>query len=192
MGPLYLETTRLLLRGWGDADREPFFRMNSDPRVMRHFPACLSRPQSDALMDRIVADLDRDGYGLYAVEFTATAEFIGFLGLSVPGFDGPFMPAVEIGWRLAPRYWNLGLATEGARAVLRQAFGPLGLHELVSITVPGNLASRRVMEKIGMTHDPADDFDHPRLPDGHPLKRHVLYRIAAPRSAGSLPPRESH
>jgi len=192
MESLYLETARLLLRGWREADREPFFRMNSDPRVMRHFPACLSRPQSDALMDRIVAGLDRDGYGLYAVEFTATAEFIGFLGLSVPGFDAPFMPAVEIGWRLDPRYWNLGLATEGARAVLRHSFGPLGLHQLVSITVPGNLASRRVMEKIGMTHDPADDFDHPRLPDGHPLKRHVLYRIAAPRPAGSVPTRQSH
>ena len=177
MEPLYLETTRLLLRGWREADREMFFRMNSDPRVMRHFPARLSRPESDALADRIIADLDRDGFGLYAAELRSRAEFIGFVGLSVPNFEAPFMPAVEIGWRLAPRYWNLGLATEGARAVLRHAFGPLGMNQLVSITVPGNLASRRVMEKIGMTHDPADDFDHPRLPEGHPLRRHVLYRI---------------
>lgn len=176
MEPLYLETTRLMLRGWQDADREPFFRMNSDPRVMRHFPARLTRPESDALVDRIVAELDRSGFGLYAAQLRS-GEFIGFIGLSVPDFQAPFMPAVEIGWRLAPRYWNLGLATEGARAVLRHAFGPLGLNQLVSMTVPNNLASRRVMEKIGMTHDPADDFDYPRLPAGHPLKRHVLYRI---------------
>src|SRR5689334_15008731 len=115
MEPLYLETTRLLLRGWRESDRDPFFRMNDDPRVMRHFPACLSRPESDALMDRIVADLDRNGFGLYAAEFRPAAEFIGFIGLWVPSFDAPFMPAVEIGWRLAPHYWNLGLATEGAR-----------------------------------------------------------------------------
>lgn len=177
MEPLDLETTRLTLRGWRDADREPFFRMNADPRVMRHFPALLSRTESDALVDRIVAEFDRDGFGLYAAELRTGSEFIGFVGLSVPTFQAHFMPAVEIGWRLAARYWNRGLATEGARAVLRHAFGPLGLNELVSMTVPGNLASRRVMEKLGMTRDPADDFDHPRLPDGHPLKRHVLYRI---------------
>jgi RimJ/RimL family protein N-acetyltransferase len=187
MEPVYLETTRLLLRGWRDADRDAFFRMNADPRVMRYFPARLSRPESDALMDRIVADLDRQGFGLYAVQMGPAGDFIGFVGLWVPNFEARFMPAVEIGWRLAPRYWNRGLATEGARAVVRHAFGPLGLTELVSMTVPANLGSRRVMEKIGMTRDPADDFDHPKLPDGHPLKRHVLYRI---RKA-SLPPGES-
>jgi RimJ/RimL family protein N-acetyltransferase len=173
----YLETTRLTLRGWCDADREPFARMNADPRVMRHFPARLSRMESDALADRIVSDLDRLGFGLYAAELRPGGEFIGYIGLSEPGFEAHFMPAVEIGWRLAARYWNRGLATEGARAVVRHAFGHLGLNELVSMTLPANLASRRVMEKIGMTHDPADDFDHPRLPDGHRCKRHVLYRL---------------
>ena len=177
MEPPYFQTDRLILRGWRESDREPFFQMNSDPRVMRHFPAALSRPESDDMMDRIVADLESRGFGLYAVEPLAGGGFAGYVGLWVPTFQAPFMPAVEIGWRLAERFWNQGLATEAARAVVAHAFGPLGLGELVSMTVPDNLSSRRVMEKLGMTHDPADDFDHPRLPDGHPLKRHVLYRI---------------
>jgi len=144
---------------------------------MRHFPAPLSRQESDTLVDRIEAQWVQRGFTFYAAELRESGVFIGFIGISVPPFEAPFTPCVEIGWRLASAYWNRGLATEGARAVLRYAFGTLGLREVVALAVPANLASRRVMEKIGMTHDAADDFDHPRLPEGHPLRRHVLYRV---------------
>jgi len=147
--------------------------MNSDPAVMRYFPARLTREESDAAVDRIEEMLARRGFTLYAAEFRDTADFIGFIGLWVPSF----MDVVEIGWRLAPAWWNRGLATEGARAVLRHAFAYLGLDEVVAFTVPANLPSRRVMEKIGMTHDPSRDFDHPKIAAGHPLRRHLLYRI---------------
>ncbi len=172
-----LETERLILRPWRAADREPFARLNADPRVMQFFPRCLSLQESNHLADRIEAHFQRHGFGLFAVELRGTGSFIGFVGLSVPDFEAHFTPCVEIGYRLAAGYWNQGLATEGARAVLKYAFENLGIEELVSFTVPANLASRRVMEKIGMTHLPEDDFDHPKLPEGHPLRRHVLYRI---------------
>lgn len=159
-----IETPRMILRPWRDADRGPFARLNADPRVMEFFPACLTRDESDALFDRIQSSL-------LAAELRDTAEFIGFIGLSVPTFEAHFTPCVEIGWRLAAEHWGRGLATEGARAVLERAAGPV-----VSFTTAGNYRSRRVMEKIGLTRDPRDDFDHPRLPEGHPLRRHVLYR----------------
>lgn len=142
---------------------------------MRYFPATLSRAESDAAADWIEAQWAARGFTLYAAELRG--EFIGFIGLSVPRFEAHFTPCVEIGWRLAAAFWNRGLATEGARAVLRHAFGVLGLTEVVAFTAPANVPSRRVMEKIGMTHDPADDFDHPGLPEGHRLRRHVLYRV---------------
>jgi len=147
--------------------------MNSDPAVMRYFPALLTREESDRAADWIEEQLVRRGFTLYAAEARETAEFIGFIGLSVPSF----MDAVEIGWRLIPAWWNRGLATEGARAVLRHAFADLGLEEVVAFTVPANEPSRRVMEKIGMTHDASRDFDHPRISEDHPLRRHLLYRI---------------
>jgi len=172
-----LETPRLLLRRWRDADREPFARLNADPRVMEFFPAALSREQSDELVDRIEAHFERHGFGLFAAELRAGRRFIGYVGLAVPDFEASFTPCVEIGWRLAAEHWSQGLATEGAKEVLRHAFETLRLDEIVSFTAPANLASRHVMEKIGMTRSPADDFDHPRLPAGHPLRRHVLYRI---------------
>ncbi len=172
-----LQTPRLVLRRWRDSDRAPFARMNADPRVMKHFPACLTEEESNLSAARIEAHFELHGFGLFAAELRATGAFSGYIGLSVPAFETHFTPCVEIGWRLAPEYWNRGLATEGARAVLRYAFEDLRLSEIVSFTVPDNLPSRRVMEKIGMTHNPADDFDHPRLPEGHPLRRHVLYRI---------------
>jgi RimJ/RimL family protein N-acetyltransferase len=172
-----LQTDRLLLRPWRDSDRLPFQQMNADPRVMEFFPALLSPEESDALVDRAHAHFDRHGFGPFAVELLENQFFIGFIGLSVPNFDAPFMPAVEIGWRLAFDCWGQGLATEGARAVINYGFEELGLDSLMSFTVPENLRSRRVMEKIGMTHDPADDFDHPSLPEGHPLRGHVLYRL---------------
>jgi len=174
-----VETPRLLLRRWRDADREPFARLNSDPRVMEFMPSCLSREESDRLVDRIEAHFDSRGFGPFAAELRRERSFIGFVGLSVPDFETSFTPCVEIGWRLAAEHWNQGLATEGARAVLASAFDALRLDEVVSFAVPANLASRRVMEKIGMSHSPEDDFDHPRLPAGHPLRRHVLYRIRA-------------
>lgn len=173
-----LRTERLLLRAWRAGDREPFARMNADPRVKEFFPAPLTRAESDALADRIEAHFAKHGFGLYAAELGAEGSFIGFIGLSVPPFEAHFTPCVEIGWRLAAEYWGRGLATEGAREVVRYAFEELGLDSLVSMTVPANLASRRVMEKLGMTHAPADDFDHPSLPAGHPLRQHVLYRLA--------------
>ena len=175
-----LETPRLILRGWRPGDRESFYRINSDPRVMQHFPACLSRSESDGLADRIQAHFARRGFGLYAADLRETGEFGGFIGLSVPSFHAHFTPCVEIGWRLSADLWNRGLATEGARTILQFAFETLALNEVVSFTVSANMASRRVMEKLGMTHDPADDFDHPLLPEGHPLRRHVLYRGARP------------
>jgi RimJ/RimL family protein N-acetyltransferase len=172
-----IKTERLLLRRWRDSDRLPFQQMNSDPRVMEFFPALLSPAESDALVARAQAHFDRHGFGPFAVELLENQFFVGFIGLSIPNFDAPFMPAVEIGWRLALDCWGRGFATEGARAVINYAFEDLGLENLVSFTVPGNLRSRRVMEKLGMTHDPHDDFDHPRLPEGHPMRRHVLYRL---------------
>ena len=174
-------TPRLLLRRWKESDRAPFAAMNADPEVMRFFPSTLSRQESDALADRIAAAFDRNGFGLYAAELLETGEFAGFIGLDVPRFQAHFTPCVEIGWRLGSEFWNRGLATEGAREVLNYAFAGGGLHELVSITVPANTPSRRVMEKIGMTYDPADDFEHPAIPEGHPFRRHVLYRIRARR-----------
>ncbi len=172
-----LTTTRLLLRDWKNTDREPFAALNADPRVMRFMPTCLAANESDALLDRIQEQFRKHGCGLFATELRTSGAFIGFIGLAVPEFKAKFTPCVEVGWRLSAENWNQGLATEGAQAVLRHAFEILKLSELVSFTVPANLASRRVMEKIGMVHSSSDDFDHPSLTEGHPLRRHVLYRI---------------
>ena len=174
-------TERLLLRRWRDEDRLPFSKINADPRVMEFMPACLSPVESDALIARIEDHFDVNGFGPFAVELLESKSLVGFVGLFIPSFEAHFMPAVEIGWRLAADQWRRGLACEGARAVLRQGFETLGLDSVVSFTVPANLRSRRVMEKIGMTHDPADDFDHPKLLEGHTLRRHVLYRLGSPR-----------
>jgi RimJ/RimL family protein N-acetyltransferase len=172
-----LTTDRLQLRRWRETDRIPFQAINADPRVMEFMPGPLSPQQSDDLIARIGRHFDRHGFGLYAAELLETEVLIGFIGLNIPSYDAPFMPAVEIGWRLAADHWGRGLATEGARTVVDHAFDTLQLSSLVSFTVPDNLRSRRVMEKLGMTHDPADDFDHPGLPPCHHLCRHVLYRL---------------
>jgi RimJ/RimL family protein N-acetyltransferase len=172
-----LRTERLLLRDWKDADRPLFAKMNADSRVMEFMPGPLSPEASDHLVEKIREHFRKHSFGLYAAEFIGDRSFIGYIGLAVPSFEAAFTPCVEIGWRLAAEHWGRGLATEGARAVVNHAFRDLGLNELVSFTVPANLRSRRVMEKLGMTHDPAEDFDHPRLPAGHPLRRHVLYRL---------------
>ena len=172
-----VETERLLLRRWRNEDFEPFARMNADPRVMEFFPALLTPEETAAGMARGRAHWERHGFGWWAAELKETGEFIGFIGLAVPGFEAHFTPCVEIGWRLAAEYWGRGLATEGARASLRYGWEVLGLREIVSFTTVGNVRSRRVMEKIGMSHDPADDFDHPGIAEGHPQRRHVLYRM---------------
>jgi RimJ/RimL family protein N-acetyltransferase len=173
-----LRTQRLLLRRWREADRASFAAMNSDPRVMEHFPNKLSREESDAAVRRIEAHFDQHGYGCWAVEIPTVAPFAGFIGLCIPRFEAHFTPCVEIGWRLAAEHWGHGYATEGARAALAFGCDVLKLGEIVSFTVPANLRSRRVMEKLRMTHDPADDFDHPLVAEGSPLRRHVLYRLA--------------
>ncbi|ONI71558.1 GNAT family N-acetyltransferase [Kribbella sp. ALI-6-A] len=175
-----LRTERLLLREWTEADKEPFAAMNSDPAVMEHFPAMMTREESDAFVDRIGAQLAEWGFGLWALEVRDTGRFIGFTGLSRPSFEAHFTPAVEVGWRLSKDAWGNGYATEAARAALAYGFGPAGLDEIVSFTATTNLPSQRVMQRIGMTHDVSDDFDHPRVPAGHRLQRHVLYRIARP------------
>lgn len=172
-----IETARLRLRPWLPGDRVSFAALNADPLVMEHFPGVLSRPESDALADRIAAHFERHGFGPWAVEIRGSVPFAGFVGLAVPSFAAPFTPCVEILWRLAREHWGRGYATEGARAAVQLASRDLGLHEVVSYTVPANRRSRRVMEKLGMSNDPADDFDHPELPVGHPLRRHVLYRL---------------
>jgi len=174
---LALETERLILRRWEARDRVPFARINADPRVMEFMPACLSPEESGRFADRIENHFREHGYGLYAVELRAEGQFIGFAGFQIPRFEAHFTPCVEIGWRLSAEHWGRGFATEASYALIRHAFGVLNLDELVSFTFTANLRPRRVMEKIGMTHDPAEDFDHPALPPGHPLRRHVLYRL---------------
>ena len=176
--PHTLTTERLILRPWRPSDRLPFQAINADSRVMEFYPSTLTPAESDALITRIHLHFEQHNHGPYAVQLNETGTFIGYIGLYTPAFEAPFMPAVEIAWRLAADHWGRGLATEGARAVLHHAFHALNLASLVSFTVPANLRSRRVMEKLGMTHDPADDFDHPLLPPGDALRRHVLYRIS--------------
>jgi RimJ/RimL family protein N-acetyltransferase len=181
------ETERLLLRRWRQDDREPFAALNADPSVMEHFPATLDRAASDAFADRVAQHLDEHGWGLWALEERTTGRFLGYTGLAVPRFEAHFTPAVEVGWRLARDAWGNGYATEAARAAVAVGFEQLGLDEIVSFTAVGNLRSRAVMERIGMTHDPADDFDHPALAEGDPLRRHVLYRLANPsRRSGEI------
>ena len=172
-----ITSDRLLLRNWLESDLEPFARLNADPSVMEFLPGVLSRAESDQLAARMSQHASRNGFGLCAAELRASHTFIGFIALSIPSFTAPFTPCVEIGWRLAHAHWGQGLATEGARALVQHAFGDLALPALVSFTVPQNLRSRRIMEKLGMTYDPADDFDHPNLAEGHPLRRHVLDRL---------------
>ena len=172
-----LSTDRLVLRQWRDADREPFAEMNASPAVMEHFPAPMTRAESDAFVERIAGRIDTEGWGLWALEVAATGAFIGFTGLSVPRFEAHFTPAVEVGWRLTPSAWGHGYATEAARRALAYGFETLGLREIVSFTTTTNQRSQSVMRRIGMTHDPADDFDHPAIETSSPLKRHVLYRV---------------
>jgi ribosomal-protein-alanine N-acetyltransferase len=173
-----LETERLILRRWTDADRTPFAELNADPEVMRHFRSTLDRAASDAFVDRIEAGFAEHGYGLWAVERRGDGAFLGFTGLALQTYEAPFTPAVEVGWRLARFAWGNGYATEAAQAALAHGFDEVGLDEIVSITTRTNERSQRVMKRLGMTYDPDDDFDHPNLPEGHPLRPSVVYRLS--------------
>jgi RimJ/RimL family protein N-acetyltransferase len=170
-------TERLLLRAWRRDDDDLFAALNADPEVMRHFPNRLSKAASDRLINAFMDGWREQRFGIWAVERRTDGAFLGFTGLSRPSFEAQFTPAVEVGWRFAREAWGHGYATEAAEAALRFGFEAVGLDEIVSFTVPANERSWRVMERLGMTRDPRDDFDHPRLPRGHPLRRHVLYRL---------------
>ena len=187
-GPI--ETERLILRGWREADRAPFAAMNADPRVMAIFPSTLDRPASDALVDRLQAHDAAHGFTFWALEDRRSGEFAGFTGLVRVTFEAPFAPAVEIGWRLPTAFWGQGIASEAARASLAFGFDRLALPEIVSFTPNRHTASRRVMERIGMRHDPAGDFNHPKWAPGHPMQPFVLYRIS--RAAWGETPTTEH
>jgi RimJ/RimL family protein N-acetyltransferase len=175
----HLSSGRIRLRPWREEDRQAFAAMNADARVMQFFRSRLSRAQSDAMVDRIDAHFAEHGFGLWAIEVPDVAPFVGFAGLAVPGFSAHFTPCVEIGWRLAFEHWGRGYATEAARLALGHGFRALALAEIVSFTTATNHRSRAVMERLGMRRDPAEDFALPTLPDDHPLRPHVLYRLAA-------------
>ena len=184
---MQLRTERLLLRHWRREDREPFAALNADPEVRRYFPSTLDRAASDAEADRHASRIEERGWGLWAVEVVGGDPFIGFVGLNEALFEAPFNPSVEIGWRLVRANWGKGYAPEAALAVLDHAFDVIGLDEVVSFTAVVNTPSRRVMEKIGMTRDPAHDFEHPNVPEGHPVRRHVLYRVLRTNRPGRAP-----
>lgn len=171
------ETDRLILRQWQESDRPIFREIETDPAVMEFYPKIRTEKEGKAFVDAQIKSIDEQGYGLWAVELKGTGEFIGYVGLIrwEEGFH--FAPATEVGWMMAKKHWGKGYAPEAARKALQVGFQGLGLTEIVSMTAVVNKRSIRVMEKIGMSHDPADDFDHPRVQDNHPLQRHVLYRI---------------
>jgi RimJ/RimL family protein N-acetyltransferase len=178
-----LTTKRLLLRPWKDEDLPAFAAINDDPDVMAFMPKRLSREESEALAGCIRNHIDSAGWGLWALEVPGVASFAGFVGLAVPRFEAHFTPCVEVGWRLAKTHWGKGYATEAGRAAIAYGFDKLGLTQIVSFTTEGNWRSRAVMERLGMRHDPGDDFDHPAL-KSHSLQRHVLYRLAKSSWAG--------
>lgn len=180
------------MRGWTDTDRPGMHAVNSDPAVMATLGPVMSRPGSDAFVDRVIAHWAERGFGLWCIELDGAC--IGFTGLAVPRFEAPFIaaieatgqPCVEVGWRLASAHWGRGYAPEAAKAALRFAFDEVGLEQVVSFTAASNHKSRRVMDKLGLHHDPSDDFEHPNVPDGSPLRPHVVYRITA-TGADALP-----
>lgn len=172
-----LETPRLRLLVWQERHVAPFAALNADPEVMRYFPSTQDETQTRASVEAWQGQFAERGWSNWAVETRATGEFIGFVGLSVPRRALPFSPCVEVGWRLARRFWGQGYATEAARAALAAGFGTIGLDEIVSFTALGNLPSRAVMERIGL-RDTGRDFEHPALPEGHPLRRHCLYALS--------------
>jgi RimJ/RimL family protein N-acetyltransferase len=174
---LTLNTERLLLRPWHASDLWPFAALNADPVVMEYFAKPLDRSESDLMVTRSMGHFDSHGFGFWAVEEPNAGELIGMIRLAIPRFEAHFTPCEEFGWRLAREHWGKGYATEAARASLRFGFEQLVLGEIVAFTVPQNVRSRAVTQRLGMTRSPDDDFDHPSLPEGHPLRRHLLYRV---------------
>lgn len=179
--PLELHTKRCVLRQWKPTDLAPWAAMNADPQVRRYFPSVATEEVAHGEAERCRDAITQRGWGMWALEVPGVLPFAGFVGLNVPHYDAPWVPAVEIGWRLPRAAWGQGLATEAAQAALQFGFERLGLQEIVAITVPANAPSRRVMDRLGMVRDKAGDFDHPRVEAGHPLQRHVLYRVARAR-----------
>jgi RimJ/RimL family protein N-acetyltransferase len=173
----------LILRQWKDSDLESFAEMNADPEVMRHFPAPLSRAQSESNLNALRRQIEERGWGLWAVEVDGA--FAGFTGLSIPRFSAHFMPCTEIGWRFRREFWGRGIAHRAACEALTYGFVTLKLPEIVSFTAATNLRSQKLMARLGFTHNPSEDFDHPALAEGHLLRRHVLYRK---RATNRFPP----
>ena len=173
-----LETDRLILRTWVDEDLESMLAINQDPKVMEYFPELQDLETTQKLIVSINRHFEKYGYTVYATIRKDSGEFIGFIGLFTPEFESHFTSTTEIGWRLSSNHWGQGFATEGAKAVLDYAFRELKIPEIVSFTAAGNAKSIRVMHKIGLQHNEVDDFDHPKLDDESPLKRHVLYRLS--------------
>ena len=173
-----IETERLILRKWRDEDRAPFAAINADPEIMRYFPTLMSREESDAYIERTNQKIDQDGCGFFAVERKADGALIGVAGLAILRPELPFPPGYEVGWRFDKAVWGQGYASEAARASLKLGFERFAPEEIIAFTAVDNMKSRAVMVRIGMEHDAAGDFDHPSLPEGHPLRRHVVYRIS--------------
>jgi RimJ/RimL family protein N-acetyltransferase len=186
---MIIETKRLWLRTWKQNDVEAYFLINQDPEVIKFLPGSMTLEQVEGFIQGANRHQEELGYTLFAAELKENGHLIGFIGLRhtdfFTKFSAHFAPAVEVGWRLGSQYWNRGYATEGAKAALEYGFRDIGLHEIVSFTVPANLRSIRVMERIGMMRDENGDFAHPKLLPDHPLSKHVLYRIQSPR-AGCL------
>lgn len=183
VGPV-VTTARLVLRPFDDADRAPFFALNTHPLVVESLGSSPTRAESDAIVDHIGEEMAREGWGIWAVEVAGATPFVGMVGLHRVRAELPFAPAVEVEWRLHPDHWGHGYATEAAAASLQFGFDVAGLDEIVAFTTTLNARSQAVMERIGMERDRAGDFDHPRLPVGSPLRRHVLYRVANEDRAG--------
>jgi RimJ/RimL family protein N-acetyltransferase len=174
----------VLLRNWQDSDLAGYAAMNCDPEVMKYFPRPLTHEESEASMNRLRALIDQQGWGLWAVE--VAGGFAGFAGLAVPKFEAPFMPCVEIGWRLRREYWGRNIAYRAAQQALDFGFGTLNLPEIATFTASANARSRRLMERLQFVRDEANDFDHPNIAKGHPLRRHVLYRRKRPSEQSGL------
>jgi len=175
---VFIETERLLLRQWKESDKKPFAQLNSDPETLLHFPKTLAEEESNSFVDKTIQLINKNKYGLFAVELKDSGKFIGFTGLAVPSWEADFTPCTEIGWRIYKGYWGKGYATEAAKKVLNFAFSKLKLEEVVAFTSHFNIPSIKVMKRIGMIHDPARDFDHPRIEQGHKFSPHVFYQIS--------------
>ncbi len=171
-----LQSERLILRAWEDRDRAPYATLATDAIAMQYLMSRTRQETPDQWINRQIVRFAEIGFAYWAVEARETGDFVGAVGLSPTNYEAHFTPAFQVGWRLLPRYWGNGYATEAAAAALRHGFADRQLEEIVAVTVPGNLRSQQVMRRLGMTHDPADDFDHPRLPEGDPLRRHILFR----------------